>query len=77
MSSWVRYCVAVYVGLLISGALVQPAWVPASPPGAEVLPTLPEASVPRPAEPVPDARPAPPPRREAHDRSARSATLAL
>ena len=26
MSSWVRYCVAVYVGLLISGALARPSW---------------------------------------------------
>lgn len=26
MSSWVRYCVAVYVGLLISGALARPPW---------------------------------------------------
>jgi len=75
MSSWVRYCVAVYVGLLISGALVQPAWVPAYPRGAEVLPTLPEASAPLPAEPAPDARHAPP-GHEAHDRPARSATLA-
>lgn len=26
MSSWVRYCVAVYVGLLLSGALAHPRW---------------------------------------------------
>ena len=26
MSSWVRYCVAVYIGLLMSGALARPPW---------------------------------------------------
>lgn len=26
MSSWVRYCIAVYVGLLMSGALARPGW---------------------------------------------------
>lgn len=31
MSSWVRYCVAVYVGLLISGALARPPWTYPSP----------------------------------------------
>jgi len=26
MSSWVRYCVTVYVGLLFSGAVARPPW---------------------------------------------------
>lgn len=26
MSSWVRYCVTVYIGLLLSGALARPPW---------------------------------------------------
>lgn len=34
MSSWVRYSITVYIGLLISGSLAQmPKQVPADPPG--------------------------------------------
>lgn len=46
MSSWVRYCVAVYIGLLISGALVQPAWVPAYTGEVNYPTRIPEAAKP-------------------------------
>ncbi len=56
MTSWVRYCVAVYVGLLISGALVRPPWTAYPAPAAEPRPAqldAPPMSVPA----VPDALP--------------------
>lgn len=56
MSSWVRYCIAVYVGLLLSGALARPPWTrPYQPPAPEamsrdtVVPMAPAPTLPQPA----------------------------
>jgi hypothetical protein len=59
MSSWVRYSVAVYIGLLISGALARQPWrAPAPeppiapsvfhevPPAGEAMPNTPEHAPP-------------------------------
>lgn len=32
MDSWVRYCITVYIGLLLSGALARPPWTHRYPP---------------------------------------------
>ncbi|MEM9348062.1 MAG: hypothetical protein AAGB26_15750 [Planctomycetota bacterium] len=57
MSSWVRYSVAVYIGLLISGALANQPWHPAGdalPPEPSVHFDMP--SLERPLTPAQDQR---------------------
>lgn len=59
MSSWVRYSVAVYIGLLISGALARQPWQ-APGPTPPIAPSV-YHEVPTPAESLPPTpEPAPP-----------------
>lgn len=59
MSSWVRYSVAVYIGLLISGALARQPWQAPSP-GPTVAPSV-FHEVPTPGETLPPTtEPTPP-----------------
>lgn len=50
MASWVRYSVAAYLGLLISGTVAHPPWEPAGP---EVPIDYPEAHRPSDRAPMP------------------------
>jgi len=66
MSSWVRYCIAVYFGLLLSGALAQPPWTRGYPAAYDSTPVSRDA-----AAPAPPGQPSPcPADAEPGDRSA-------
>ena len=55
MASWVRYSVAVYMGLLISGALARPQWQPPSPDPA-IAPSVYNDATPPASEPTTNTR---------------------